>query len=144
MIEKKLSKQIENESWAKLEHIFNSLNEKNISMALEQFGVKEICLDGITSVINGEEKVQELCFGKLLIELGFTFDQQIEPRLCVIGDCKFTSPLHDMLNHFIGYHNVPAQNIGRLISVIKNDARKLPSKIERLKYNFSNPQMSTD
>lgn len=139
-----MSKQIENESWSKLEHIFNSLNEKNISMALEQFGVKEICLDGITSVINGNEKVQELCFGNLLKELGFKYEQKIEPRLCVIGDCKFTSPLHELLNHFIGYHNVPAQNVGRLISVIKNDTRKLPTKVERLKFNLSNPQMLTD
>ena len=139
-----MSKQIENECWAKLEQIFNSLNEKNISQELEQFGVKEICLDGITSVINGEDHVQELCFSKLLDQLGFTFEQQDEPRLCVIGDCKFTNSIHGLLNHFIGYHNVPAQNVGKLVSVIKNDARELPSRFDRIKYNLKNPQMSTD
>jgi len=139
-----MSKQIQNDSWSKLEEIFNSLNDNNIEMALKQFKVKEICVDGITSVIRGEEKLQELCFGGLLKELGFTEKQQLQIRQCIIGDCKYTSTLHDVINHFIGYHKVPAQNIGKLLSILKNDARELPSNFERVKYNLSHPQMQTD
>ena len=139
-----MSKQVQNDSWMKLEEIFNSLNENNIEQALKEFKVKEICVDGITSVIRGEEKVRELCFGKLLTEMGFTYKQQSQIRQCFIGDCKYSNPLTSLLNHFIGYHKVPAQNIGKLIPFIKNDKRKLPSNFERAKYNLSHPQMTTD
>lgn len=139
-----MSEQIINISWEKLKEIFNSLDENNISEALKQFKVKEICVDGITSVINGEKFVDVGCFFNMLEQLGFTVEEIEEIRLCVIGNCKFTGDLHGMLNHFIGYHGTPAQNIGKLIDAVKNDKRQLPSRISRIKYNITHPEMNTD
>lgn len=139
-----MSNLVINSSWDKLKEIFNSLNEKNISQALEQFKVKEICVDGIASVINGEKNVDERCFYNMLEQLGFTQDEIEKTRLCVIGDCKFTTDLYAMLNHFIGYHQVPAQNVGKLIDHIQNDKRELPSVASRILFNVTHPQMHTD
>ncbi len=139
-----MSKQIYNSSWDKLKEIFGSLNDNNISQALEQFKVKEICVDGITSVINGEKGVDLGCFYNMLEQLGFTQDEIEQTRQCVIGDCRYTTDLYGMLNHFIGYHGTPAQNVGNLVDVVKNDKRELPSRVSRIAYNLSHPHMNTD
>jgi len=139
-----VSEQIANDSWSKLSEIFNCLDEDCIKKATEEYRVKEICVDGITSKIYGKKDVEWNTFPKLLLKMGFSVKEIDKFRLCVIGDCKYTTDLYGMLNHFIGYHEVPAQNIGKLVTALKNDARELPSRVERIKYNFSHPQMTTD
>jgi len=139
-----MSEQIHNTSWEKLTEIFNSLNESNVAKAVEEFKVKQICVDGITSKIYGMNDVKFASFIILLEKLGFSEEEINEKRLCVIGDCKYTTDIYGMLNHFIGYHDVPAQNIGKLVTVLKNDVRELPSKTEMILYNLSHPHMSTD
>jgi len=139
-----MSEQIQNESWEKLTEIFNSLNENNVAKAVEEFKVKQICVDGITSKIYGMKDVKLASFITLLEKLGFSEEEIDKRRLCVIGDCKYTSDIYGILNHFIGYHDVPAQNVGRLVSELKNDARELPSKFEMFRYNLLHPHMSTD
>ncbi len=136
--------QILNEPWAKLGEIFNSLDENNISKALKEFKEKQICVDGITSAIRGSKRVEDQCFYGLLKELGFTEKEILKIRLCIVGDCRYTTTLHGMLNHFIGYHEVPAQNVGKLISFLKDDNREMPTKAEGIKYNLTHLQMSTD
>ena len=139
-----MSNQIQNDYWGKLLEIFNSLDENNIEKALEEFGVKQICVDGITSKIYGLKDVKFYCFNELLEKLGFSNEEIEKTRLCVIGDCHYTTDLYGILNHFIGFHEVPAQNIGKLVTALKNDTRDLPSKFGMVKYNLTHPQMSTD
>jgi len=139
-----LSEQIHNSSWEKLTEIFNSLNENNVAKAVEEFKVKQICVDGITSKIYGMKDVKLASFITLLEKLGFSEEEINDKRLCVIGDCKFTTDIYGMLNHYIGYHDVPAQNIGKLVNVLKNDVRELPSKTEMIMYNLLHPHMTTD
>jgi len=139
-----MSEQIHNTSWEKLVEIFNSLNENNVAKAVEEFKVKQICVDGITSKIYGEKDVKLASFITLLEKLGFSEEEIDKTRSCVIGDCKYTTDIYGMINHFIGYHDVPAQNIGKLVTALKNDVRELPSKIEMFVYNLSHPHMSTD
>jgi len=139
-----VSNLIQNDYWGKLTQIFNSLDENNIAKALEEFKVKQICVDGITSKIYGLKDIKFTCFYELLEKLGFSNDEIEKTRICVIGDCHYTTDLYSILNHFIGYHDVPAQNVGKLINVIKNDTRELPSKFQMAKYNLTHPQMSTD
>lgn len=139
-----MSEQIANNSWIKLSEIFNSLDEDCIKKATKEYRVKEICVDGITSKIYGKKDVEWNTFPKLLLKMGFSIEEIEKFRLCVIGDCKYTTDIYGMLNHFIGYHEVPAQNIGKLVIALKDDSRKLPGKGERIKYNLTHPQMSTD
>ncbi len=139
-----MSEQIQNESWEKLTEIFNSLNENNVAKAVEEFKVKQICVDGITSKIYGMKDVKLASFMTLLEKLGFSEEEIDKKRMCVIGDCKYTTDIYGILNHFIGYHDVPAQNVGRLVTVLKNDVRELPSKAEMVVYNLLHPHMSTD
>lgn len=139
-----MSEQIHNTSWEKLVEIFNCLNENNVAKAVEEFKVKQICVDGITSKIYGEKDVKLASFITLLEKLGFSDEEIDKKRLCVIGDCKYTTDIYGILNHFIGYHDVPAQNIGKLVNVLKNDVRELPSKTEMVIYNLLHPHMSTD
>jgi len=140
-----VSNQIQNDAWTKLSEIFNCLDKNNIAKALEEFKIDQICVDGITSKIYGHKDVEFYAFPRLLKEkLGFSTKEIDKIRLCVIGDCRYTSELYSMLNHFIGYHDVPAQNIGNLVNVLKNDTRELPSTVQRMKYNLTHPQMSTD
>jgi hypothetical protein len=80
----------------------------------------------------------------LLEKLGFSEEEIDKKRMCVIGDCKYTTDIYGILNHFIGYHDVPAQNVGRLVTALKNDVRELPSKTEMIVYNLLHPHMSTD
>jgi len=139
-----MSKQIQNDSWEKLIEIFNCLDENNVAKAVEEFKVKQICVDGITSKIYGMKDVKLACFIELLEKLGFSEEEIDKKRLCVIGDCKYTTDMYGILNHFIGFHDVPAQNIGKLVTVLKNDVRELPSKTEMVVYNLLHPHMSTD
>ena len=139
-----MSEQIQNDSWSKLSKIFSSLDEDCIKKATKDYKVKEICVDGIASKIYGKKDVEWDTFPKLLLTMGFSIEEIEKFRLCVIGDCKYTTDIYGLLNHFIGYHEVPAQNIGQLVTALKNDVRELPSKVERIKYNYTHPQMSTD
>jgi len=138
-----VSEQIENDSWIKLGKIFDGLDENCIEKAVKDFKVKEICVDGIASKIYGKKKV-EYGFNNLLQKMGFSEEEIKKSRLCVISDCQYTQSLYNMLNHFIGYHQVPAQNISKLITALKNDTRELPNTVDRIKYNLRHPQMTTD
>lgn len=77
-----------------------------------------------------------------LNEYGFSKEDKEKDRRCPLPNCRFTGNLQCILEHLNeAPHKVPIPQIGKLIPVIKNDDREMPTMKDhgiRIKERFTN------
>ena len=106
----------ENEKWASLSRIMSAMTNDQETRIKAELKVDEICVEGLAKSVHMSET-----FTKLLSEIGFTKEERTKVRNCVTTGCPYNDNLYNMLNHFIGYHNIPIKNIANLLPVMKAD-----------------------
>ena len=127
------------DKWDKLIRVLNMADEKTIKELESKLNKDEgeVCMDGFTNAVyplKSKNKLENGAgFGNFLETIGFTREERLKERGCVINGCPYyCQSLTFMFNHFVGYHKVPMGNTTKLIPFMKSDDRtpKTSSKIK--------------
>ena len=136
------------DKWGSLTSILENATDEVIDALKKEMKKDEICINGYTNALVPSTKhsiEDNVVFNDFLKKIGFTSDDIYADRICVVSGCTYQPPsLGTNFNHLIGYHKLPIKNIAKLVSVIKNDTRKVLQGVDAIKNNFQTSHMSTD
>lgn len=119
---------MEETSWKKLETILTKASPELIESIKKDFKHEHVCIATFSKTLfeGGNSKVplhaQKTPYD-FMMELGFTDEDLSKERLCIISDCEYQDELCNLLNHMIGYHKMPIQNIAKVIPGLAIDTR---------------------
>lgn len=119
----------ENTAWTKLETILNKATPDLIESIKEDFKHDHVCIATYSQAIFQGGNVKSKLQGGIpprdfMKQLGFTDEELEKNRLCIIGDCNYQDEICNLLNHMIGYHQMPIKNIASIIPAMATDKRE--------------------
>ena len=109
------------DKWDKLSRLLQSVTDEKLEQMKADLDVDEVCVNGLARSVDSTIRR----FSSLLKMMGFDSKEIYKRRQCVVNGCPYDcASLPWMLNHFIGYHEIPIKNIARMVPAIKSDTRK--------------------
>lgn len=122
----------EDTPFKKLEMVLKQASPDLIESIKEDFKHEHVCIATYSKALfDGGNKKSKMDSGEtpyhFMKKLGFSDDDLQKNRICMISDCEYQNELCQLLNHMIGYHKMPIQNIASIVPALANDPR-IPKK----------------
>src|SRR3990167_10449091 len=127
----------EETSWKKLETILTKASPELIESIKKDFKHEHVCIATYSKAIFEGNDAQAKLHGnkspyKFMRDLGFNDDELDKDRLCIISDCEYQNELCGLLNHMIGYHKMPIDNVAKVIPGLAFDSRIVKKGKQRI------------
>lgn len=136
------------DKWDKLANLLEYGTDEVIEELKATHKLRQICINGFTNALTRNSKSRSettVAFNAFLKELGFTSNEIYQKRMCPLNGCPFHAmSMATLMNHMIGYHDVPIKTLARLVSVIKNDSRETKKGVAAVKNVIQTIHMNTE
>lgn len=138
----------ENTSWGRLQAILQQASPDLIESIKEDFKHDHVCIASFSQTIFEGGKQSKLSSGEhpyyFMKKLGFTDKELDKNRMCIISDCTYQNELCNLLNHMIGYHDMPIERIANIIPAMANDTRETKSGAQGFMQHIKQSGKGTD